>query len=145
MALVGDGRLVQLGSPADVYARPASLWAARLTGPASVLTAVITAASRDVLGLRVGEVEVRVPAPGHASSSRVGEPRQVLLRPDWTSAGGSLSGRLDAIAFRGPHTDYVVAVGEDRVLVRRPGPPRHAIGSPFSWSIDRVGCSRRGT
>jgi hypothetical protein len=34
-----DGRLVQLGSPREVYERPVDVFVARLTGPASVLDA----------------------------------------------------------------------------------------------------------
>lgn len=37
IALLRDGRLVQLGSPEEVYERPVDAFAARLTGPASVL------------------------------------------------------------------------------------------------------------
>jgi ABC-type Fe3+/spermidine/putrescine transport system ATPase subunit len=37
VALLRDGRLVQLGTPEDVYERPVDVVAARLTGPASVL------------------------------------------------------------------------------------------------------------
>ena len=38
VVLLSSGRIVQVGSPAQVYAEPADLWAARLTGSASVLT-----------------------------------------------------------------------------------------------------------
>ncbi|MGI8645542.1 MAG: ABC transporter ATP-binding protein [Nocardioides sp.] len=37
VALLARGRVVQTGTPAQVYAEPVDLWAARLTGPASVL------------------------------------------------------------------------------------------------------------
>jgi iron(III) transport system ATP-binding protein len=138
VALVGAGRLVQLGAPADVYARPVNLWAARLTGPASVLTAVVTPTAYDTVKLRVAGIEIRVAGAEGGSVSGLAGERQILLRPDWTSAGGPLSGRLTAVAFRGPHTDHLVEVGLDQVLVRRPGPPRHRVGDLFSWSIDRA-------
>jgi ABC-type Fe3+/spermidine/putrescine transport system ATPase subunit len=38
VALLASGRVVQVGTPEEVYRRPMDLWAARLTGPASVLT-----------------------------------------------------------------------------------------------------------
>ncbi|MGH3589028.1 MAG: ATP-binding cassette domain-containing protein, partial [Pseudonocardia sp.] len=38
VALLAEGRVVQVGTPEQVYAEPVDLWAARLTGPASVLT-----------------------------------------------------------------------------------------------------------
>jgi len=37
VAVLAAGRVVQVGTPEDVYHRPVDLWAARLTGPASVL------------------------------------------------------------------------------------------------------------
>ncbi|MEJ7743773.1 MAG: ABC transporter ATP-binding protein [Nocardioidaceae bacterium] len=37
VALLNAGRLVQLGTPQQVYAEPVDVWAARLTGPTSVL------------------------------------------------------------------------------------------------------------
>ncbi|MDQ3326663.1 MAG: ABC transporter ATP-binding protein [Actinomycetota bacterium] len=37
VALLNSGRIVQIGTPEQVYNEPADLWAARLTGPASVL------------------------------------------------------------------------------------------------------------
>ena len=37
VALLNGGRLVQVGSPQEVYDQPVDLWAARLTGPMSVL------------------------------------------------------------------------------------------------------------
>jgi len=37
VALLNAGRIVQVGTPGQVYAEPVDLWAARLTGPASVL------------------------------------------------------------------------------------------------------------
>jgi ABC-type Fe3+/spermidine/putrescine transport system ATPase subunit len=37
VALLDGGRVVQLGTPEQVYAEPVDEWAARLTGPASVL------------------------------------------------------------------------------------------------------------
>jgi ABC-type Fe3+/spermidine/putrescine transport system ATPase subunit len=37
VALLNGGRLVQVGTPQEVYDRPVDEWAARLTGPASVL------------------------------------------------------------------------------------------------------------
>ncbi|MGI8523117.1 MAG: ABC transporter ATP-binding protein [Nocardioides sp.] len=37
VVLLAAGRVVQVGTPEEVYRRPVDLWAARLTGPASVL------------------------------------------------------------------------------------------------------------
>ena len=145
LAILGGGGLVQVGSPAEVYARPSSEWAARLTGPASVLSATITSIDQDTVGVRIDGDEIRLPSETLDSTGPVGARHRVLLRPEWTSAGGPLSGRLRAVAFRGPHTDYLVEIGPDAVLVRRPGVPRHRVGESFRWGIDRAWLLPDGT
>jgi len=67
VALLREGRLVQVGTPQQVYDEPVDLFAARLTGPASVID------SSD----GSGEVLVR---PGWA---RLGGPLQGTLRAAW--------------------------------------------------------------
>jgi ABC-type Fe3+/spermidine/putrescine transport system ATPase subunit len=37
VALLAEGRVVQVGTPLEVYQRPVDVWAARMTGPVSVL------------------------------------------------------------------------------------------------------------
>ena len=111
VAVLDHGRLVQLGTPADVYERPASLAVARLAGPASVLAA----------------------EPG--SSDRA--PR--LVRPDWVRLGaeGALDAQVIAVAFHGPHTDYRLETEAGELLAREPGPARFSAGERVRWSLTR--------
>ncbi|MEP6815536.1 MAG: ABC transporter ATP-binding protein [Marmoricola sp.] len=102
VALLTAGRVVQVGAPEEVYHRPVDLWAARLTGPASVLD---TPAGR------------------------------VLVRPEWARLEGDRSARIGEVWFRGPHSDYLLETGEGRVLLREPGPPRHARGDQVGWTL----------
>ncbi len=112
VALLRAGRLVQLGTPADVYERPVDLWAARLTGPASVLD---------------------------------GDGGRVIVRPDWAELGGSTSGEVAEVWYRGTHTDYRVATPGGELVVRAPGPPTVAIGDRpgvtvrRTWPLDGAG------
>lgn len=105
VVLLSSGRVVQVGSPAQVYAEPVDLWAARLTGPASVL----------------------------ATPEGAG----VLVRPEWADLGGDREGKLRAVWFRGPHSDYLVETGDGVLLIREPGPPGAAAGERVSWSLRR--------
>ena len=103
VALLAAGRVVQEGTPAQVYAQPVDLWAARLTGPASVLDS---------------------------------QGRQLLVRPGWARLGGGREGRLRAVWFRGPHSDYLVDTPTGDVLIRAQGAPRHRVGERLGWSLD---------
>jgi len=135
VALLNAGRLVQLGTPEQVYAEPVDIWAAGLTGPASVVRAAVVAAhggrcSVVVQGHRV-TVEGTAATPGRDTVP-------LLVRPGWARLGGELTGRLRAARCRGPHSDHLVETSMGEVLIREPGPPRHAVGDDVPWTLSRI-------
>lgn len=137
VALLRDGRLVQVGTPRDVYERPVDLWAARLTGPASVIEATIVAAA--VRGqparLRIGELECQVPVDAVAPDP--GDAR-LIVRPDWVTLDGELPGVVRGAWYRGPHTDYRLETPAGLLEVREFGPPRVAAGVAVGWRLHRA-------
>lgn len=136
VALVRDGRLVQLGTPREVYEQPVDRWAAQLTGPASLLPQAARGPDRGSARLQVGEAEaaVRADASGGSRADRL----DALLRPEWVQLGGSLPGVVAAVAYRGPHTDYRLDTPAGTVEAREPGPPRAAMGEATGWSAERA-------
>ncbi len=133
IVLLRDGSVVQIGTPEEVYARPVDLWAARLTGPASVLSVDIAqAGQREVVVRcegRTVKVEGAVESPGWAS---------VLVRPDWADLGGDLPGRVTHVWYRGPYTDYRLETAAGLVEIRREGPPTARPGERVTWALHRV-------
>jgi ABC-type sugar transport system ATPase subunit len=107
VALLHDGRLLQVGTPVEVYERPVDAFAARLTGPASVID-----------------------PPGGGSG-------HVLVRPGWAMLGGWLRGKVRAVWFRGPHSDHLLSTPYGDVLVREPGPPSVAVDDELTWTLLR--------
>jgi ABC-type Fe3+/spermidine/putrescine transport system ATPase subunit len=104
VALLREGRLLQVGTPEQVYEQPVDLFAARLTGSAALIDA---------------------PDGG----------APLVVRPEWARLGGPLEACVRAVWFRGPHTDYLVHTDLGRLLIREPGPPRHAVGVPVDWTL----------
>ncbi len=102
VALLAAGRVVQVGTPEEVYHRPVDLWAARLTGPVSLL--------------ETGD-------------------GPVLVRPEWARLDGERTATVVDVRFRGPHSDHLLDTEEGRLLVREPGPPRHAPGDRVGWRL----------
>lgn len=136
VALLAGGRIVQVGSPEHVYAEPLDLFAATLTGPASVLTVLArhSGASTGVASLDDVEIAVAYPAsvaPGQGL-------RRLLVRPGWAHLGGSLPGRLAMVWFRGPHSDHLLETPWGNVLVREPGTPRAQVGDQVPWTLERT-------
>jgi iron(III) transport system ATP-binding protein len=102
IVLLAAGRVVQVGTPEEVYHRPVDAWAARLTGPASVLET---------------------------------PEGPVVVRPEWARLDGERTGLVAEVNFRGPHSEYLLETVEGRLLVREPGPPRHARGDQVGWLL----------
>ena len=113
VVLMRDGEVVQVDRPADIYARPADDWAARLTGPASFIEGEVRAQGADGAG-------------------------RYLVRPDWLRFGGGLAARVVDVRFRGTHTDYRLESALGGLLLREPGPPRLDAGAESDVTIERV-------
>jgi iron(III) transport system ATP-binding protein len=116
VAVMRAGQIVQAGTPADVYARPATPWVARFVGEANLLAADFG---------RAGAVTAIGPLPAMIASGH----GQVLCRPEQlaVSAGGPAT--IVGASYFGRDTRYEVAVPEAGVvIVRVPGAPDHAVG-----------------
>jgi len=142
VALLRDGRVVQTGSPVDVYQQPVDVWAARLTGPASVLRAAVQRADGAHVHVTLAGRTVRVPG-GRAADA--GDEPDLLIRPDWTTLGGDLDGTVHQLWYRGPHTDYRLDTLGGHVDVRAAGPPSVTVGQRVDWGLRRVWAVRRGS
>jgi iron(III) transport system ATP-binding protein len=156
VAVLHSGRLAQTGPPADVYAEPADLTVAALTGPMSVLHAPVRPAGAGRYAITVGDDRATVPGttasatdpvdPADPAGRGPADPaspsvRAILVRPDWACLvhpgaldGAGLPGAITEVRFRGPHTDYHLATPAGTLLIREPGPPRTDIG-PVRWRL----------
>ncbi len=146
VALLRGGQIVQVGPPAAIYERPVDLWAARLTGDASIVGVVVqrfdgAAATVSVAGqsleVQVGGDGDRPMIDAGAGAGALGE-RRAIVRPGWLRFGGPLSGRVQQTWYRGPHTEYRLDTPAGDVSLAEVGPPRYAAGDEVSWSLDRV-------
>jgi ABC-type Fe3+/spermidine/putrescine transport system ATPase subunit len=136
VALLREGVIAQQGTPEQVYESPVDLWAARLTGPATVLRLPVSPGAAGTVEVDVAGV---VATPRVSAATVVaGGPASVLVRPEWARLGGPLAGRVTGVRFRGPHTDYRLETPAGPVEVRETGAPRAAVGSPTGWSLERV-------
>lgn len=102
MAVFRDGRIEQLGSPADVYEHPATRFVAGFVGTSNLLSGDV---ARQVLG-RAGTYTIR--------------PEKIRLAPTETAVGAdeqSATGRIRAVAYLGPDTRYNVTLDAGSELI----------------------------
>ena len=116
VAVMRRGTIEQVGSPSDVYGRPASPWVATFVGEANLLDA----------HFRDAGAETAIGVLPTASTSGSG---QVLCRPEQLRLAAPGPATVSAVAYFGRDTRYEVDVpGADPLVVRTPGPPDHELG-----------------
>ena len=137
IVLLREGRVVQVGPPRQVYEEPVDVWAARLTGRASLLEVELADTDLSLGGAPLGAT---VAGPGlRASSAGSGEGRILaLVRPEWAHLDGPLDAEVVSTWYRGAHTDHELETAGGRLLVRHPGPPRAPRGARVGWGLDRA-------
>ena len=108
IAIMHRGRIEQLGTPEDIYARPASRFVAEFVGLSSFLEGVIEAVATDGMRVPVGGGHVTVPAlPGATPGRRAllfVRPNEVeLLAGRRAGRGGPPGDGRGRDLPRGPH------------------------------------------
>jgi multiple sugar transport system ATP-binding protein len=133
VAVMHEGRLQQLATPADLYARPANLFVARFCGspPMNVLKGEVTSGvfTHTQGSIDLGAEAVRGPAmlgfrPEHAAMVAPGTP-------------DSLAGEVYVVEPLGNETLITIALGEDLVNLRAAAGVDPAIGTRIGLLPER--------
>jgi iron(III) transport system ATP-binding protein len=114
LAVMRDGRIVQVGAPQEVYAQPASRWAAQFVGEVNVLSG---RARGDAVETELGRFDV--PGGDGAASGSV----HVAVRPEQLELRRDAHGNAEVVAreFRGHDVLYRLRHEAGRtVLVQLP-------------------------
>ena len=102
LAVFNAGRIEQLGSPAEVYERPATRFVAGFVGTSNLLTGDV---ARSIIG-RDGTFTIR------PEKIRIAEP-DAVVGPDETGAAGTITD----VVYLGPDTRYIVGLDAGSRLV----------------------------
>ena len=108
IAVMDRGRVAQVGTPREIYERPASLFVADFIGSSNMFPGQIAALGVHGATVRLdGGAVVTVAAPAQA---RIGERLRVVVRPDHLQlteapapGQNSLTGQVTKISFLGTH------------------------------------------
>ncbi len=117
VAIMSDGRIQQVGTPAQIYRSPASRWIAEFVGDVNLVAG-------DAHGTQATTVLGLVPLRQQAAGSV-----DVVIRPEDLRLGSGVEGEVTLIEFYG-HDMMVsvrLATGVD-VVVRAPTRPEYRLG-----------------
>jgi iron(III) transport system ATP-binding protein len=120
LAVMREGRIVQVGAPEEVYGRPASRWAAQFVGEVNVLAGV---AREGGVETELGRFDLRAPATGTV---------HVAVRPEQLELSARHDGNAEVVAreFRGHDVLYRLRhEGGRTVLVQLPSLELYEVGA----------------
>jgi iron(III) transport system ATP-binding protein len=124
IAVFRSGRIVQVGSPNEVYSSPNSIYVAEFVGASNEVAGQVRAAHGDLLEIDSDLGPLQVRASGSLPTGQVKlmfRPEQIHIEPRLASQGirpNSFSGRVEATLFLGNCTEYAVQVGPRRIIAR---------------------------
>jgi ABC-type Fe3+/spermidine/putrescine transport system ATPase subunit len=134
IAVFDAGRLIQVGTPHDIYRRPATPFAARFVGDANVIAADAVDGA-----VQVGEARLSI-------AGAISGPAWLVLRPEVVGVApgteGPLVGTVADVAFRGTGFTYRIDVPglADPVKAEVAGGSPLEVGSAVSLRIDPASC-----
>jgi thiamine transport system ATP-binding protein len=125
VAVIDDGRLLQIGTPGDLWNRPASGRVARFLGFRTVLDALVRSGCADT---SAGPVPVPAGTPDG--------PASVVIRPDALriDPSGPITARVVSARFRGADHLVNVTVGDTVLQLSVREPPRD--GAEVRLTVD---------
>jgi ABC-type sugar transport system ATPase subunit len=141
IAVMRDGRLEQVGTPDEVYERPANVFVAGFIGsPGMAFCPCDVTPNGSTVLLSRGEFRVRVPwdAPGGAPSAVITgvRPEHASLWDSGEQLIGPLEGRVDTLEALGRETFLGVAVADgQRFVVQVPGTMRLGLGETVRFGL----------
>lgn len=124
IAVMRDGKVVQLGKPREIYTNPNSRFVAEFIGTSNFLGGTVAAVDGDCVAVDTAEGRLRVRSLVRVP---VGSEAIVSIRPEAvqigaSSAGGTVpnewTGEVVTRAFLGDAVDHVIRVGKTEVRNR---------------------------
>lgn len=125
IVLMNEGRIVQIGSPTEIYNHPGSEFASSFIGEANLLSGQVKAIEADCIKVEVDGLALVTPV---RSGLSVGQGAAVSVRPEratlfarkedapqtWRNV---FPGQVDSAIFLGPIARYHVRLTNDRVVI----------------------------
>jgi spermidine/putrescine transport system ATP-binding protein len=124
IAVMHHGRVLQVGTPAEIYDRPATRFVADFIGESNFLEGRIGAPAAAYALVSVGGIDMKIHAPEDAAR---GEPAMLAIRPEkiqlsrrrQPSRDNVFPAIVEGVVYLGTDTRYRVRLGEGLALTVR--------------------------
>jgi iron(III) transport system ATP-binding protein len=146
IAVMDRGRVIQFGTPREIYGRPIDRTVADFMGLINLMPARVIETSEGEATVAAGCLRLRLPLRAGTSAGADVElairPEAVRLAPAGASGEGMVSGRIEEQVFLGNISEYYVALdGGGRLRVQAPALVDFPVGSAVAVAIDTAQCN----
>jgi sn-glycerol 3-phosphate transport system ATP-binding protein len=126
VVLLNRGRIEQVGSPREIYARPATVFAARFIGTPPM----------SVMELNGAEIK----GSSITARSAPSEATHIAIRPEHVSLGGDMHAAITSSEYLGADSLIRCQLGSEQVAVRIAGQQFFEVGQAvqLAWSPDAL-------
>jgi putative spermidine/putrescine transport system ATP-binding protein len=140
IAVMYQGVAEQVGTPFEIYNRPATKFVANFVGTLNVLEGTVTDASEGKVRVGAGEVSLK----GKLNGSKAGDTLSLALRPEAISLGktagrdATLGGEISEVSFLGSVIRVRVGLGKEAVSLdtfNSPASPPPTVGEKAEISF----------
>jgi len=146
IVVMGEGQVLQVGSPRALYEEPANARVARFIGKANIFDAVVVEGGNRVARVRVDGIEnpfgcrTSAGAALHTRGALSIRPEAIRLKPA-AGAPGGVHGRIGTALYLGNLLQYQVELGGGRTLdVQQSGADQLRVGDEVVVEIDPGRC-----
>jgi len=136
VALLRDGQIEQLGTPAELYEQPNSRFCAEFIGSSTIVEGKVVPEGVQLAGF--GALPLSVPADSQTGDTvlAVIRPEQVRLTEDAGAGGGQHFGTFEGASYLGGAADAEVRVADAVLTVRCAAMPSVAHGVKVGLTLD---------
>ena len=135
IVVMNNGRVEQVGTPEEIYGRPASLFVADFVGQVNVLPGRVVARTNGHCMIETLDLRVAVPSERCPSSDVQLIVRPEALRVSAPADAGTQPGVVEEVEYRGDRVEYRIRAGATRLVAIEPSLQRRERIAPG----DRVG------
>ena len=143
IAVVHGGRFEQVGTPAEVYEQPVSLFVAEFLGRIVSFAGTFKRdGSRGWVSVGVDQPQAVISlreAPNFSDGAAVRlcvRPEDLDLLPDGPLAGNQMAGRIKQVAYLGGHVEYEIMAGASRFVLAADKRKNFTVGGQVRIALD---------
>ncbi len=129
IVVMNMGRIAQVGTPHDLYERPADAFVADFIGSANLIPAEVVARdkAKGIATIRVSDARLELPYTEHMGEVYL-VVRPNAVKMDVGSNAGSLAAQVIKATYLGSHWEYTLKVADWPLFVVQPIGPKYEIG-----------------